>query len=54
MFIDIQMLVQAQGDALDNIELHVQETVHYTQKANKALKAAKERHKKSKKVNIFF
>jgi len=49
MFTDIQMLVQAQGEMLDNIELNVQEAENYVKKANKQLKAAKESHKRWKK-----
>jgi syntaxin 1B/2/3 len=49
MFTDIQMLVQAQGEMLDNIQLNVEEAENYVKKANKELKKAKESHKKWKK-----
>lgn len=47
------MLVQAQGEMLDNIQLNVEEAENYVKKANKQLKKAKESHKKWKKVTSF-
>jgi len=44
MFIDMQMLVQAQGEILDNIELNIQEAHDYTKKANVQLAKAKKSH----------
>jgi len=44
MFIDMQMMVQAQGEILDNIELNVQEAHDYTKKANVQLAKAKKSH----------
>jgi len=49
MFIDMQMLVQAQGEMLDNIELNVQDAKDYVVKANKQLASAKKSHIKYKK-----
>ena len=50
MFIDMQMLVQAQGEILDNIELNIQEAHDYTKKANVQLAKAKKSHIIYKKV----
>jgi len=44
LFIDMQMLVQAQGEMLDNIELNIQEAHDYTKKANVQLAKAKKSH----------
>jgi len=49
MFVDMAMLVQQQGEMLDNIELNVQEAVDYVKKANKQLDKAKKQHIKSRK-----
>jgi len=49
MFIDMQMLVQAQGEMLDNIEINVGEAKDYVVKANKQLASAKKDHIRSKK-----
>jgi len=44
MFIDMQMLVQAQGEMLDNIELNVEGANNYVKKANTELAKAKRSH----------
>jgi syntaxin 1B/2/3 len=49
LFIDMQMLVQAQGEMLDNIELNIQEAHDYTKKANVQLAKAKKSHQIAKK-----
>ncbi len=54
MFMDMAMMVQAQGEMLDNIELNIQEAVDYVKKANVQLAKAKKSHMTSKKVNLIF
>jgi len=49
MFVDMQMLVQAQGEMLDNIELNIQDAKDYMQKGVKQLDNAKKSHKIYKK-----
>jgi len=49
MFMDMAMLVQAQGEMLDNIEVNIQEAVDYVKKANVQLAKAKKSHMTSKK-----
>jgi syntaxin 1B/2/3 len=49
LFMDMQMLVQAQGEMLDNIELNIQEAHDYTKKANVQLAKAKKSHMIAKK-----
>jgi len=49
MFLDMQMLVHAQGEMLDNIELNVGEAKNYVQKANVQLAKAKKSHIQYKK-----
>lgn len=49
LFIDMQMLVQAQGEMLDNIELNIQDAHDYTKKANVQLAKAKKSHQIAKK-----
>jgi len=49
MFIDMQMLVHAQGEMLDNIELNVGEAKNYVVKANVQLAKAKKSHQTAKK-----
>jgi len=44
MFIDLQMLVQAQGEILDNIELNIQGAHDYAKKAVIELNKAKKSH----------
>lgn len=49
MFVDMALLVQMQGEMLDNIELNVMQAEDYVRKANVQLKAAKKSHQRSKK-----
>jgi len=49
MFIDMQMLVHAQGEMLDNIEINVGEAKNYVAKANVQLAKAKKSHQTYKK-----
>jgi len=49
MFVDMAMMVQAQGEMLDNIELNVQEAHNYVKKANVQLAKAKKSHMTAKK-----
>jgi len=44
MFVDLQMMVQAQGEMLDNIELNIQDAKDYMKKANVQLGKAKKSH----------
>jgi len=53
MFIDIALLVQAQGEMLDNIEINVQTAENYVKKANVQLKKAKKSHQRSRKVSFW-
>jgi len=44
MFVDLQIMVQAQGEMLDNIELNIQDAKDYMKKANVQLGKAKKSH----------
>jgi len=44
MFVDMQIMVQAQGEILDNIELNIQDAKDYMKKANVQLDKAKKSH----------
>lgn len=50
MFVDMQMMVQAQGEILDNIELNIQDAKDYMKKAVVQLDKAKKSHIVYKKV----
>lgn len=51
MFVDMAMLVHAQGELLDSIELNVCESKDYMNKAVKSLDVAKNEHQAGQKVN---
>lgn len=50
LFVDLALLVQQQGEMLDNIELNVNDAKNYVGKAEVNLKKAKEYHMAAKKV----
>ncbi|XP_017488413.1 PREDICTED: syntaxin-1A-like [Rhagoletis zephyria] len=52
MFIDMAMLVEQQGEAINRIETHVQSTFDYVEKAREQTKQAMEYQKKSRKLKI--
>ncbi|XP_074281602.1 syntaxin-related protein KNOLLE-like [Silene latifolia] len=49
VFLDMSVMVEAQGEQMDNIEHHVINTSHYVQHGNKNLKQAKEYQRGSRK-----
>lgn len=50
MFVDLAVLVDYQGEMLDNIEANVKQSQEYAEDANKDLKKALENKKKNQKV----
>eukprot|EP01017_Pseudomicrothorax_dubius_P013049 TRINITY_DN15615_c0_g1_i2.p1 TRINITY_DN15615_c0_g1~~TRINITY_DN15615_c0_g1_i2.p1 ORF type:complete len:314 (+),score=82.63 TRINITY_DN15615_c0_g1_i2:80-1021(+) len=49
MFVDLALLVHAQGEALDNIELNIDQAHNYVNKGERKLQEAKEYHQSSRK-----
>ncbi|KAH7675261.1 t-snare proteins protein [Dioscorea alata] len=49
IFLDLAVLVEAQGDMMDNIESHVSSAVNYVQSGVVALQSTKKRKKNSRK-----
>lgn len=54
LFLDMAILVEAQGELIDQIEYNVTESVAYTAEGVKQLKAANKYAKKSRKVSFSF
>ena len=52
LVVDFALLVQQQGEMLDNIELNVNDAKNYVGKAEVNLKKAKEYHMAAKKVGF--
>lgn len=50
MFVDMAMLVHAQGEIIDNIEVNIKEAKDYVHKGVGQLKSAQVSHEKSRKV----
>lgn len=50
MFVDMSMLVHAQGDIIDSIELNINEARNYVGKGVTKLGGAKEYHQKARRV----
>jgi len=53
IFLDMAVLVDSQGDMLDNIEVHVSSAVDHVQQGNTALQKAKKLQKNSRKWMCF-
>lgn len=53
LFVDMAVLVEAQGELIDQIEYNVSQSVAYTRKTNEELRAANKLQKKSRKVTPF-
>ncbi len=54
MFLDMAMLVQYQGEMLNNIESNVKASKNYIFDANSDLKKAKKAHLSARQVKILF
>ena len=54
LFMDMAVLVAAQGEVMDSIEHYVEESVEYTEKGIGELKKAIKSQKKSRKVNHLY
>ncbi|XP_063702607.1 syntaxin-1A isoform X4 [Culicoides brevitarsis] len=52
MFMDMAMLVESQGELVDRIENHVEQSKEYTEQGHTALKIAKEYQSKARKKKI--
>lgn len=52
MFVDMSILVHAQGDIIDSIELNINEARNYVGSGVKKLGSAKGYHESSRKVRI--
>jgi len=50
LFVDMAVLVEAQGELIDQIEYNVSQSVAYTKRANEELRSANKSQKKSRKV----
>jgi syntaxin 1B/2/3 len=54
MFVDMALLVQAQGEIIDNIEVNIKQAKDYVSSGVKQLKSAQVNHEKSRKVKKKF
>ncbi len=52
MFVDMALLVSAQGEMIDNIEVNIKQARDYVGKGVEQLKDAQIIHEKSRKVNF--
>ena len=54
MFVDLALLVNQQGEMLDNIEISLNDSKNYVETGEQELIKAKELHKAARKVNFIF
>lgn len=52
MFVDMAMLVHAQGEMIDNIELNITDAKNYVAKGVKKLESAQKDHRKARSVKF--
>lgn len=52
MFVDLALMVNQQGEMLDNIEISINDSKSYVEQGEKELIKAKDLHMAAKKVNL--